>query len=153
MGTKVQAKPSALTVAEQVAYAANPLLGLIVEYTAKAVAKSNDIAESGEIDAIRQEAQHQEVALRLAEGQARVAQEIAIARRIEGAEEVEIEEFYDYSGEAHAGMKTDGSMVTVGLGAAGKRVSKRIYKFKGFASNRFDSSTVSAPSVSREADD
>ena len=133
MATKTSGKSSALEVAQQVAFAANPLLGLIVEYTTKAVTKSNQIAETGQIDAIRDEAQRQEVALRLAEGQARVAQEVAIARRIEDAEEVEIEEFYDYSGEGHAGLKTDGGTVTIGLGAAGKRVSKRIYKFKGFA--------------------
>jgi len=130
--------PKALTVAQQVAYAANPLLGLIVEYTSKAVTKSNAIAETGELDAISEEAQRQEVSLRLAEGQARVAQEVAIAHRIENAQEVEIEEFYDYSGEGHAGLKADAGNVTVGIGGAGKRVSKRIYKFKGFTSALVD---------------
>jgi hypothetical protein len=132
MAAKASAKPAAVAIA----YAANAILGLIVEYTAKAVANSNDIAETGEIDAIREEVQRQEVALRLAEGQARVAQEVAIARRIEDPEEVEIEEFYDYTGEGHVGLKTDGGTLAVGAGVAGKRISKRIYKFKGFAPNR-----------------
>ena len=71
----------------------------------------------------------------MAEAQARVAQELAIAKRIEVAEEVEMEEFYDYSGEASLGLKADKQSVSLGAGASGRRVSKRIYRFKSKASN------------------
>jgi len=44
----------------------------------------------------------QELEGRIAEYQARVAQEVAIAKRIDNALEVENEEFYDTSGEGQA---------------------------------------------------
>lgn len=69
--------------------------------------------------------------MRMAEAQARVAQEVAIARRIQTAEEVEMKEYYDYSGDGHIGGKFDGKNVSVGAGGSGRRVSKRVYKFKG----------------------
>lgn len=67
----------------------------------------------------------------MAEAQARVAQEVAIARRIETAEEVEMEEFYDYSGEGHIGAKSDGQFLSLGAGGAGRRISRRVYRFRG----------------------
>ncbi|HDS1151352.1 TPA: hypothetical protein QDZ66_002106 [Pluralibacter gergoviae] len=66
--------------------------------------------------------------------QAKVEQEISIAKRILIAEEVEIEEFYDVSGAGHAGVKTDGSNLSFGLQGEGKKVTKRVIKFKGFNS-------------------
>jgi len=53
----------------------------------------------------------------MAEAQAKVAQELAIARRVELAEQVEIEEFYDTSGEGNIGLKADEK--SVALGASG----------------------------------
>jgi len=64
--------------------------------------------------------------------QAKVEQELAISRRIDGAEEVEIEEFYDLSGKGNAGLNTDGETVSLGFGGEGRRVTKRIIKFKGY---------------------
>jgi len=69
--------------------------------------------------------------MRTAEAQARVAQEVAIARRIETAKEVEIEEFYNYSGEGLIGVKSDGESISLGAGGAVRRISKRFYRFRG----------------------
>lgn len=130
------AKTKMETALEVAKVAVNPtgyLISLIVGAATNAVSKSEDLTNKGELEPLRLEAERQEISLRMAESQARVAQEIAIARRIETAEEVEIEEFYDYSGEAHAGLKTDGQTLGIGLGGSGKRVSRRVYRFKGRA--------------------
>lgn len=66
--------------------------------------------------------------------QAKVEQELSIAKRILIAEEVEIEEFYDISGSGGAGVKTNGDNFTLGAHAEGKKVTKRVIKFKGFNS-------------------
>lgn len=60
-----------------------------------AVKKSNQVAATGDMQKLKLEEAQQEITLRMSEAQARVAQEIAIAKRIEVANEVEIEEFYD----------------------------------------------------------
>lgn len=69
--------------------------------------------------------------------QARVAQEMAIAQRISSSTDVEIEEFYDESGEigGELGGSAKGGAVSVKAGAkkAQQRVVRRIYKFKGNA--------------------
>lgn len=130
---KEQKKGKGWDVALSVLYATNPLLGLIVGATTDAVSKTEAVSQTGEIGEIRAEAERQEFALKMAENQARVAQEVAIARRIETAEEVEIEEFYDYSGEGHAGLKTDGTTLGLGVSATGKKISRRVYRFKGNA--------------------
>ncbi|WKL15961.1 hypothetical protein QYQ99_27245 [Comamonas testosteroni] len=86
------------------------------------------------IEKLAEEARRQEIAMEMEAARAKVAQELAIARRIELAEEVEIEEFYDVSGEGAAGLKADtvAKTIAVGLSGSGKRVTKRIYKFRGF---------------------
>lgn len=68
----------------------------------------------------------------MAEDQAKVAQEIAIARRIDTAEEVTIEEFYDTSGEAGIGLNSNGENISLGVNGSARRVTKRIYTFKGW---------------------
>ncbi len=114
----------------------NPLIGLIIDATEKTISKAQEATDSGDIQKLQIEAQRQEIALRMSEYQAKVAQEVAIARRIDTAEEVEIEEFYDTSSKVNVGLnaKTDGETVSVGLGAAadGRRVTKRIYRFRGW---------------------
>jgi hypothetical protein len=40
-------------------------------------------------------------------------------------------EYYDYSGEGHVGAKLDEKGVSVGAGGGGRRVSKRVFRFKG----------------------
>jgi hypothetical protein len=113
----------------------NPLLGLIVDATEKTIDKAKAATDSGDIQKLQIEAQRQEIALRMSEFQAKVAQEVAIARRIDTAEEVEIEEFYDTSGKGNIGVnaKTEGESLSVGVGIAGegRRVTKHIYRFRG----------------------
>lgn len=76
--------------------------------------------------------------------QAKVEQEISIAKRILIAEEVEIEEYYDVSGSGGVGAKTDGSKMTLGVQAEGKKVTKRVIKFKGFNSEAITLLTATA---------
>jgi hypothetical protein len=106
------------------------LLSQIAESTSKNVTHGDAVAGK-ELTALRVEAERQELQMRISEAQARVAQEIAIARRIESAEEVEMEEFYDYSGGGSVGGKLDEKGLFVGASGSGRRVSKRIYRFKG----------------------
>ena len=106
------------------------LLSQIAESTSKNVTHGDAVADK-ELTALRVEAERQVLQMRISEAQARVAQEIAIARRIESAEEVEMEEFYDYSGEGSVGGKLDEKGLFVGAGGSGRRVSKRIYRFRG----------------------
>ena len=93
------------------------LLSQIAESTSRNVTHS-DAAADKELTTLRIEAERQELQMRISEAQARVAQEIAIARRIESADEVEMEEFYDYSGEASVGGKLDEKGVFVGAGGS-----------------------------------
>lgn len=80
---------------------------------------------------LRVEAERRELEMRMSEAEARVAQELAIARRIETAHEVEMTEYFDYSGKGHVGMNTDGESISFGAGGSGRRVSKRKFVFKG----------------------
>jgi len=80
---------------------------------------------------LRVEAERRELEMRMAEAEARVAQELAIARRIETAHEVEMTEYFDYSGKGHVGLKADAESISVGAGGSGRRVSKRKFIFKG----------------------
>ncbi|MDQ1339550.1 MAG: hypothetical protein QG567_702 [Campylobacterota bacterium] len=63
---------------------------------------------------------------------AKIKQEEAIAHRIEDAEEVEIEEYYDISGKGNVGLAADleKNDIKFGLSAEGNKITKRIYRFK-----------------------
>ena len=76
------------------------------------------------------EAQKLEIKLREMEASAKAAQEIAIARRIESAERVEIEEYYDTTGTANLGLSAD-STIKLGVSGSGRLVSRRIVRFHG----------------------
>ncbi|MFZ7321281.1 hypothetical protein [Comamonas jiangduensis] len=78
------------------------------------------------------ESRRQEIRMSMLREQARVAQELSIARRIDLAEQVEIEEFYDNSAEGFLGVEVTGEAATLGASGSGRRVTKRIYKFNGF---------------------
>ncbi|HWR44206.1 hypothetical protein [Sporomusa sp.] len=106
--------------------------GLLVSALASAVKSSAKLAETGDIEKLKAEEVKQEIALRMSEFQARVSQEIAIARRIDTAEEVEIEEFYDTSGQGGIGINANNDQIYVGANGSGRRVVKRIYRFKGW---------------------
>jgi hypothetical protein len=109
-------------------------LSSLIEKSAKnAITKSNNAVESGDIKKLQEEAAIQEIENRISEFQARVAQELAIARRIENAYEVEIEEFYDSSGDGSLGAQYKEGTLNLGATGSGRRVKSRIYRFKGFA--------------------
>ena len=49
-----------------------------------------------------------------------------------------MEEFYDYSGEGSVGGKLDEKGLFVGAGGSGRRVSKRVYRFRGHSQQASD---------------
>lgn len=51
--------------------------------------------------------------------QSKVEQELAISRRIDSAEEVEIEEYYDISGKGNWGVNIEGESIDLGLSDKG----------------------------------
>ena len=107
----------------------SPFIKLIVDL---AIGDTKDnVASNKNLTTLELDAKKQELNIALAEAQARVAQELAISRRIEVAEQVEIEEFYDLNGDANLGVQGKGKAIALGLTASGQRVSKRIYKFTG----------------------
>lgn len=91
--------------------------------------------DSDKVEVLREETVKRELEMRMAEAEARVAQELAIARRIETADEVEMTEFFEYAGEGHAGMKVNENSVGVGVSGSGRRINKRKFIFKGGAIN------------------
>lgn len=66
------------------------------------------------------------------ERQAKIIRELAIARRIDTAEKVTIEEFYDTKGDGNIGVKAEEKKVSIGANASGEKVAKRIYTFEGW---------------------
>lgn len=99
----------------------------------RSVTKSKTVAEQEDIDLLENEARLQEIENRISEYQARVAQELAIAKRIETAAEVEIEEFYDTTGSGGVGFQKIESGINLGINGNGRRVVKRVYRFKSVA--------------------
>ncbi len=108
-----------------------PLLGPIAGAMISAVKSAKDAVDVGDLGRLGHEVQRQELALRMAELQARVAQELAIAQRIESAAEVEIEEYYEAGGEGTLGFRPGPGGGVVGGSASGRRVSKRVFRFLG----------------------
>jgi hypothetical protein len=84
------------------------------------------------LDELEAEARREEIIQRMAEARARVEQELAIARRLQTATVVEIEETFDYRGEGKAGLQVDGKEVNLGLNGSGAKVFKRSYRFSGW---------------------
>ena len=103
----------------------------IAKLLAEAVTGTLVVSETKSIEKISDEANKQALELQMAHAQAKVAQEIAIAQRIENASEVVIEEYYadEKVGEAGINVKETG----LGLNASGeaRRVTKRVYRFVG----------------------
>lgn len=98
-----------------------------------------DRDKSREMDLAQLKVESERVALRLREmeASAKVAQEVAIAKRIENALEVEIEEFYDTTAAASLGLAKDQSL-TLGASASARLVSRRIIRFSGAKSDGSD---------------
>lgn len=108
-------------------------LDLIASLTKKIVESSSNITESRTSSELSEIADRAEIESRVLLSGAKVEQELAIARRIDSAEEVEIEEYYDTSGKGNVGLTTDGSTISAGIGGEGRKVTKRVIKFKGCA--------------------
>lgn len=108
----------------------SPLLGSLMKITLGSAEHADNTAKNGTMEELRTEAERQELAMQMAERQAKVAQELALARRIESADDVEMEEFYDVSGAAHAGVRSGEGTLSAGVGGQGQKVARRIYRFK-----------------------
>ena len=67
-----------------------------------------------------------------------IIKEIAISRRIDTAEKVTIEEFYDNRDDIHIGVTADTEGARLGLGKNNERVVKRIYTFEGWREGGLD---------------
>jgi hypothetical protein len=99
------------------------------------------------IDNLKAEALKQEILMGAQLHQAKVEQEQAIAQRIANAEEVEIEEYYDLAGTASLGLSgsLDTSEINLGAKGSGRKVTKRIYRFKGKAGVEENSIQIEPP--------
>jgi hypothetical protein len=108
----------------------SPLLGRLMQISVGSADHAEQTAKNGSMEELRAEAERQELTMLMAERQAKVAQELALARRIESADDVEMEEFYDVRGAAHAGLKSGEGSVSAGVGGHGQKVTRRVYRFK-----------------------
>ena len=66
------------------------------------------------------------------ERQTKIIRELAISRRIDTAEKVSIEEFYDTKGDGKAGVQAANASLNIGISGSGERVTKRVYTFEGW---------------------
>lgn len=117
----------------------SPVAWLIAEGVEKAATSVASASDKG-MGELEEEVAKQTLQMQFAQQQARIEQELAIARRIDNAEEVEIEEFYDTSGKGNIGISVDQTTqsASFGAGAEGHRVTKRVYHFKGWRSDSSD---------------
>jgi hypothetical protein len=118
------------TLEKAVRIVGGPLFGLIIDGVK---VSSKDMEKAKSLDSLKEESIKQEIMMEFSKHQARVAQELAIAKRIENALEVEIEEYYDNNGKTDGGLNIDVTTKTGGLGVSteSRRISKRVYRFKG----------------------
>lgn len=123
-------KSSVVDVLETMASIISPTAYAI----SKALVKSgNDISQSTDnLDELNEKAKKVEIESKALLAQAKVEQELSIARRIMCAQEVEIEEYYDINGKGGVGLKAEQESITFGVSGEGSKVTKRIIKFSGF---------------------
>ena len=109
------------------------ILGPIAAVAASLATSQDDIkeAEAKGVQTLSDEAKKQKILMEFQAHQARVAQEMSIAERIASSTEVEIEEFYDTSGKGSAGFGADKDGMSVGASGEGRKITKRIIRFKG----------------------
>lgn len=95
---------------------------------------SEQIAKSGSSEEVRKIAERQHLAVELMERRALAAQELALAQRMATAAEIEVEEYYDGSGDGALGLdaKTDGKTIgaTLGLRGSARVMTKRVIRLK-----------------------
>lgn len=128
----------------------NPTVYVLELAIRKAMEAFNSSASSDSVTAeeLSEDAVKANIQSSVLQEQAKVEQELSIARRILIAEEVEIEEFYDTSGNGGVGIKKETeSGLTVGAHGSGRRITKRIIKFKGFSSQTQEILAESTPSL------
>lgn len=113
---------------------------VVAAISAALASSQNEIkdAEGKSLESLETEARKQQIVMDFQAHQARVAQEISIAQRIASSEEVEIEEYYDASGKGNAGLASEDMNVSLGLSGEGRKVTKRVIKFKGCGANAVD---------------
>ena len=104
---------------------------MISESLLQSSTKSKDIIHNGSEKEIQKEIDRKVAEAKILELEAKISQELAIANRIENAVDVEIEEYYEGSGSGKIGGSTDGKSINAELSGDGKKVIKRIFKFKG----------------------
>lgn len=109
----------------------SPVDWLVAEAVGQAAKSMSEASDKG-LQELKVEAEKQNLQMQFAQHQARIAQELAISRRIDNAEEVEIEEFYDTAGKGNMGLEMNTESASLGIGAESRRVTKRIYHFKGW---------------------
>lgn len=109
---------------------ASPLAFSIVKIV-NASSKSVESASHKSASDLSEEIQKQTMNMQFAQQQARVEQELAIARRIDNAEHVEIEEFYDTNGKGGVGVDISTEKKAIGAFVEGRVVTKRVYHFRG----------------------
>lgn len=118
---------------EKILFITNPAAYLIGKGAVKAFEKVQDLSTSNStLDELNQEAARHRILSQIAESQAKVAQELAIAQRINTAEQVEIEEFYDTSGKGGLNANITEGAISGGLNGESRKVTKRIYRFTGW---------------------
>lgn len=118
-----------------------PIIGPVASVLMESAKDAEAASDTGEISKLSEEAKRQEISLHMAKMQAQVAQELAIAHRIENADEVEIEEYYEANGKAGLGASTDGISGNLTLGGEGRKVVKRVYRFTGKQSTKIENET------------
>ncbi|CAM3934991.1 hypothetical protein [Bacillus paramycoides] len=119
-------------ISDALRFALNPTGMLIEKSTQALVNKTNNLQENGTIEQLKEESLKQEYVNQMSESQARVSQELAIAQRISTAEEVEIEEFYEGNRSGGVGVQTTDVGMNLGAHGSGQKVTRRIYRFKGW---------------------
>jgi hypothetical protein len=121
-----------MSVKDKVLLAVSPTTYLLSKGAEKAVEKVQELSQSGTMQQLKEEAARQELMAQMQVAQAKVAQELAIAQRINTAETVEIVEYYDISGKGGLNVQTTDAGVTGGLSGEGRRVTHRSYRFIGW---------------------
>lgn len=141
IGTKEILKAAELTTS--VMFPTLGLTNLIAKEVVKSVQKSSSVSNEGDLSKLENEARLQEIESRISEYQARVTQELAIAKRIETAAEVEIEEFYDTTGSGGVGLQygAEGGF-NLGVNGNGRKVTKRVYRFKGLIGSEIEGEDI-----------
>lgn len=116
----------------KIAFPVYGIASTIAEQFLDSSKKSQDILETNDEAKIDKELRRKKSETEILELQAKIAQELAISKRIENAEIVEIEEYYEGSGKGNIGLSNEEKSLKLGASGEGKKVTKRIYRFTGF---------------------